>query len=369
MPDPLLHFPVGSLAEKVRRGESIEPVAPLQPVLAAPPPSNHGPELFKAGDFLLEFGEVIRDMQVCYETWGQLNQWGTNVVLVCHGRSGDRLSLGAHIGPGRAYDTDRYFVVAMDAIGAGMSSSPASSGLGMRFPRYNIRDMARAQCLALTRGLGVTQLRCVAGPSMGAYVALEFAVTYPAIVKSAVCLVPSAKCTPQLTAIHESQRAAIMADAAWDGGHYRVPPGKGLRAAATVGFPWSYGEEWYLQYAKPEWYQARLEWARKQSEENDANNSIYQTMACDQHDVSVPFGGDLAAALARCRLPVLVMPCATDLLIPPRNAQLLHQYLPRSRYVEIPSYAGHAAAGLEEEFVNHHIQRFLEEELGMRAPR
>ena len=369
MSDPLLRFPVGSLAEKVRRGEPIEPVAPLQPVRAAPPPSNHGAEVFQAGDFVLESGEVIRDMQVCYETWGQLNQWGTNIVLVCHGRSGDRLSLGAHIGPGRAYDTDRYFVVAMDAIGAGMSSSPASTGLGMRFPRYNIRDMARAQCLALTKGLGVTQLRCVAGPSMGAYVALEFTVTYPAIVKSAVCLVPSAKCTPQLTAIHESQRAAIMADAAWEDGGYNKPPVKGLHAAATAGFPWSYGEEWYLQNAKPEWYQARLEWARKQSEEIDANNSIYQSMACDQHDVSVPFGGDLTAALARCRLPVLVMPCATDLLIPPRNAQLLHQLLPRSRYVEIPSYAGHAAAGLEEEFVAYHIQRFLEDEAGATARR
>ena len=106
---------------------------------------------------------------VCYETWGQANQFRTNVILVCHGRGGDRLSLGAYIGPGKAFDTNRYFVVAVDAIGAGLSTTPASSGLGMRFPRYNIRDMVRAQCLALTTGLGLTQIRCVVGPSMGSY--------------------------------------------------------------------------------------------------------------------------------------------------------------------------------------------------------
>lgn len=357
---PTVRFPIGALAEKVRRGEPLEPVAPLQPAPMLPPASNEGPRVFQAGDFVLESGEVIRDMEVCYETWGQLNQWGTNAILVCHGRSGNRLSHGAAIGPGKAYDTDRHFVLAIDSIGTGMSSSPASTGLGMKFPRYNVRDMVRAQCLALTRGLGLTQLRCVAGPSMGAYMALEWAVTYPAVVKAAVCVVPSAKCAPQLQAIHEAQRAAIMADEAWKEGGYAQPPVKGLRAAATVGFPWSYGEEWYLQYARPEWHETRLEWARKQAEEGDANNSIYQSIACDLHDVSVPFGGDLAAALARCRMPVLVMPCATDLLVPPRNAQLMHQLLPGSTYAEIPSYAGHAAASLETEFVTHHIRLFLE---------
>ncbi|MBI2886171.1 MAG: alpha/beta fold hydrolase [Chloroflexi bacterium] len=360
MPSPTLRFPAGSLAEKVARGEPVEPVWPLKPTLPEPPPSNGGPQLFHAGDFILESGEVIRDMVVCYETWGQLNQWGTNAVLVCHGSSGTRLSHGTTIGPGKAYDPDRYFVIAMDSIGAGLSSSPASSGLRMGFPRYNIRDMVRAQCLALTRGLGITQLRCAAGPSMGAYMALEFAVTYPAFVKSAVCVVPSARCAPHLVAIHEAQRAAIMADAAWQGGDYTQPPVKGLRAGATVAFPWSFGEEWFLQYARPEWYETRLEWTRKNAEATDANNTIYQTIACDLHDVSAPYGGDLASALARCRMPVLVVPCATDQLIPPRNAQLMRRLLPSATYVEIPSYAGHAAGALEEEYVNHQIRTFLE---------
>ena len=359
MSTPPLRYPIGALAAKVSREEPMELVAPLQPEPPEPPPSNHGPEFFHAGDFITESGGVIPDMVVCYETWGQPNQFRSNVVLLCHGRGGDRRSLGAFIGPGKAYDTERYYVVAIDSIGAGMSSSPASRGLRMGFPQYNIRDMVRAQCLALTKGMGLTQLRCVAGPSMGSYMALEWAVNYPPFVKSAVCIVPSARCAPQLRAIHEAMRVVIMADTAWEEGDYTQPPLAGLRAAATAEFPWSFGEEWYLQYGKAEWYEVRLEWARRQAEQRDAANAVYQSIACDLHDVSAPFGGALAATLGRCAMPVLVMPTATDLLIPPRNAQLLHQLLPRSTYVEIPSYGGHAAGGLEVEFVAHHIRAFL----------
>lgn len=356
---PALRHPIGALAAAAQRGGDVPLVAPLRPDPVLPPPSNAGPEFFEAGDFILESGLTLPGLRLCYETWGSPNQFRTNVIVLCHGRSGNRLSHGLYVGPGKLFDTDRYFVVAFDAIGSGLSTSPSSSGLRMRFPHYTIRDSVRAQCLALTAGLGLGQLRCVAGPSMGSYLALEWAVNYPAIVKSAVLLVPSAQCAPQMRAIHEAQRAAIMADPAWQGGEYQEPPLKGLRVAATAEFPWSYSEEWFLQLNTVDRYSTRLEWTREQILLRDANDIIYTSLACNRHDVAQPYGGDLPAALARCRLPVLVMPSATDLLIPPRHARVLRDLLPHPTYIEIPSYAGHWAFQ-EAAFVTHHARAFLE---------
>ncbi len=354
-----VRYPIGSLAERVLRGERIKPLEPTGAVLPMPPASNEGPQVFRASRFVLESGDVIQGLEIHYETWGRQNQFGTNTILVCHGRSGNRLAAAGTIGPGKAFDTDRYFVVAMDALGAGQSSSPMSSDLRMSFPRYTVRDMVRAQCLALTRGLGVTQLRCVAGSSLGAFLAIEWAVTYPAFVKAAVCVLPAARASAHSRAINDGIRAALLADREWLSGDYAGPPADGLQAAAAVEFPWRYGEEWYLQYEDQRFYQERLEWELQRAQQRDANNLLYETFAWDSHDVSAPYGGDLAAALGRCRMPVLLMPCATDLLVPPRNAQLMQKLLPNSAYVEIRSYAGHAAAWLEAEYVEEMTREFL----------
>ena len=346
--------------EAATRGEPVPRIAPVDLARPGAPPSNDGPQFFRGGDFRTEAGGLIPDLSICYETWGQTTGFRGNVVLLCHGRSGDRQSLGHLIGPGRPFDPERYFVIATDAIGAGFSSSPASTGLGPNFPRYNIRDVVRAQCLLLTRELGLTSVRCVAGPSMGAYMAIEWAVMYPAFVKSAGCIVPAPRCSPHLQSIHEAMRVAIKADPAFNSGNYGVPPAAGLSAAAAVTFPWSYGEEWYLQYADQALYAAHVHAARERVFSLDANAVIAAANACDDHDIAEPFEGDMAAALRRCHMPVLVMPCASDMLIPPWNARLMASLLPHAVYEEIPSYAGHAATSLEADFVGQRLARFLE---------
>ena len=263
------------------------------------------------------------------------------------------------IGPGRPLDPARYFVIAMDAIGAGRSSSPISTGLRTKFPRYNIRDLVRAQCLALTQGLGLSYLPCVLGLSMGGYMAIEWAVMYPAFVRRAVCLVSAARCAPHSRIIHEGLRTAIMTDPAWKGGDYEENPVAGLEAAATANFAWRHGDEWYLQYCDRELFGMHLEATRQRYRMLDACSFVHMTHACDVHDVSEPYGGNLAMALGRARMPVLVMPCATDLLIPPVHARVMHELLPNSTYVEIPSYAGHTASSLEVEFIGEQVGRFL----------
>lgn len=182
---------------------------------------------------------------------------------------------------------------------------------------------------------------------------------YPAFVRRAVCLVSAARCAPHSRVIHEGLRTAIMTDPAWNGSAYAENPLTGLEAAATANFAWRHGDEWCLQYADSELFQAHLEATRQRYGFLDACSFVHMTHACDAHDVSAPYSGDLVAALSRAGMPVLVMPCASDLLIPPANSRLMHRLLPNSSYVEIPSYAGHTASSLEVEFIRHHLSRFL----------
>ena len=358
MPNPTIRYPIGSLAARLAAGEELLPLpTPDEPTS---PPSNDGPQFFHGGPFRTESGSVIPDLTICYETWGRPAPGRSNAVILCHGRSGDTASWGAFIGAGKLFDPERHFIIAMDALGSGRSTRPSASGLGTDFPQYTIRDMVRAQCLMVTKGLGVTQVRSVAGVSMGAYMALEWALLYPPFVRTAVCVLPSAFATPQLRAVHEAVREAIALDPGWQGDRSTMPPHASLEAAALVEFPWGYGEEWYLQYRSDAAYEEKLAQVRQKAHNNNALDVWYQTVACDLHDVAMPYGLGLPGALDRFRSPVLLLPSSTDVLIPPSNAALLQELLPNAQLVDIPSYAGHAAGLLEVEFVSQAIQSFWE---------
>ena len=150
------------------------------------------PQIFNAYDFEFEDGSVLPELRVAYETQGKLNAGRDNAILLLHGTSGNRHSFDATIGPGKTFDTNKNFVITVDAIGGGDSSSP-KDGLGQDFPRYTIRDMMAAQHALVTRGLELTTLRAVGGSSMGSFVALEWGIHHPEMVRSLVLLVPSPK--------------------------------------------------------------------------------------------------------------------------------------------------------------------------------
>ncbi len=142
------------------------------------------------GDFRFESGETLQDLRIGYTTHGRLNAARDNAILLFPGTANTRHSADGYIGAGQAFDTTRDFVIATDAIGAGTSSQPAD-GLGGAFPRYNIRDMVRAQHALATRAFGLTHLKAVAGASMGAFQALEWSILFPQMADRAMLLVPA----------------------------------------------------------------------------------------------------------------------------------------------------------------------------------
>src|SRR5499425_1278274 len=198
---------------------------------AAHTPQQPPHQLYKIGDFKLESGETIQDFSISYVTHGKLNAKKSNAILMVTAISGNHHRLDFLIGPGKALDTNKYFVVATDAIGNGLTTSPSNSSAQARmsFPKFLIRDMVHSQHRLLSEHLGIAHVVAVVGPSMGGMQALQWGVSHPDFMDSVVALVPLAKTPAWSVTVMEASRKAIMLDPAWNGGNYTSPPEKGVR--------------------------------------------------------------------------------------------------------------------------------------------
>ena len=294
--------------------------------------------VFTLPEFSFESGERIRELKVGYASHGRLSAAKDNAVLLVPGTANTRHSADGYIGPGNALDPDHDFIIAVDAIGAGTSSSPAD-GLGGDFPRYSIRDMVKAEH-ALIAALGVTRLKAVVGASMGAFQALEWGIAHPAAAERLVLLVPSTRAGNVFRSVVKAAIEAIQLDPAWNGGRYTRQPLAGLRAAGRIYYPWTVADA-YLEQLTPQALEEELAGTVERAAAWDAWSFIRRYEASSSHDVSLPFGGDMAKALARVRAATLVLPSATDRLLGVETAREIARRVPRARYAEIPSARGH----------------------------
>ena len=320
------------------------------------------PQIFNIYDFEFEDGSVLPELRVAYETQGKLNAGRDNAILLLHGTSGNRHSFEAMTGPGKPFDTEKNFVITIDAIGGGDSSSP-KDGLGQDFPRYTIRDMMAAQHALVTRGLELTTLRAVGGSSMGSFVALEWGIHHPETVRSLILLVPSPKAEANFQLTVDLMASVIALDPKWQGGRYTRNPIEGLRLAGMVYYPWTVSAA-YLDGLPANQLAKDIEDAARAFANWDANSLVLRYAASRAHDVSAPFGGDMAAALAQITAPTLVLPSASDRLLGVDGARRIRDGVKQVIYSEIPSNLGHRAARRgsgtpEGDFVDRQIRAFL----------
>jgi homoserine O-acetyltransferase/O-succinyltransferase len=337
----------------------------------------------------LDNGGVLAPFDIAYQTYGRLNAERSNAVLVCHALTGDQYVAERHpttrkpgwwdtmIGPGKPVDTNRYFVICSNIIGGCMGSTgPASvnprtgRAYGLEFPVITIRDMVRAQAKLVER-LGIHDLFCVIGGSMGGMQVLEWAVSHKDKVFCAVPIATASRHSPQNIAFHEVGRQAVMADPDWRGGRYideETAPRKGLavarmaahitylsskalhekfgrklqdREAVTFGFDADFQVESYLRHQGSTFV-----------DRFDANSYLYITRAMDYFDLAADHGGALANAFQNTRARFCVVSFTSDWLYPTRESReivrALNAVAANVSFVEIESDKGHDAFLLEE---------------------
>ena len=340
----------------------------------------HGPndpphQLLSLGDFKLESGEVIRDFSISYVTHGTLNANKSNAILMVTAIGGNHHRIDYLIGPGRALDPSKYFIIATDAIGNGLTTSPSNSKSQpkMQFPKFNIRDMVNSQQRLVTEKFGIKKLVAVVGASMGGMQALQWAVSYPEMMDGIVPIIPLARTPAWTTGVLEMLRQSIMADPRWKGGNYAAnePPEQGMRlwagwlSGVIVRTP-LYQEGQYPNSQDEIAYLKSVEdagWKRM-----DAVDWIYQSWAYDQHNVGTTpsFNGDYHRALRSIKAKTLILAGTGDLLNPEYEAMEAARYIGDVRYVAInpdrPTghLSGAGATARENELQNREIAQFLD---------
>ena len=308
------------------------------------------PQTFRQrGKFALQCGEVLPDFELMFETYGQLNAAASNAVLVCHALSGSHHAAGYHaetddkpgwwdscIGPGKAIDTDRFFVVSPNNLGGchgstGPIARNSATGeiFGRSFPPVTVKDWVRSQAL-LADHLNIRRFAAVVGGSLGGMQALQWAIDLPQRVGAAVLIACAAKLSAQNIAFNEIARQAIVSDPAYRNGQYRATdanPDMGLGLARMIGHVTylsdaGMGQKFGRELKCGDLGRARdLEFqvesylryqGRSFSKHFDANTYLLMTRALDCFDPAAEFGGDLVAALAQAEAAFLVLSFTTD---------------------------------------------------------
>ncbi len=348
--------------------------------LLALPAAAHGPgdpphQSHCLGDLKLESGEAIRDFCISYVTHGTLNAAKSNSILMVTAISGNHHRIDYLIGPGRALDPSKYFIIATDAIGNGLTTSPSNSKAQprMQFPKFNMRDMVASQYRLVTEKLGIGKLVTVIGASMGGMQALQWAVSHPDTMHSIVPIIPLGRTPAWTTNVLELTRQAIFTDPAWKGGEYAdgAPPERGMRMWARLLFSEIVRTPDQLQADFPNnldtiaWQNGLAEnlWKRI-----DARDWVYQTWAYDQHNIGTTpgFNGDYYKALKSIKAKTLILAGEGDLLNPEANAREAAMYIPDARYVTLKTrlalghWSGAGATAPENELQNAEIGKFLD---------
>ena len=339
----------------------------------------HGPyELFDAGNLLLEEGGTLRACQLAYATHGKLNAAKDNAILVPTWYSGtSKIMEQVYIGKGRALDTDKYFIIVVNQIGSGLSSSPHNTPFpgGMaNFPKVRIADDVRAQHTLVTEKFGLKSLALVVGGSMGAQQTYEWAVRYPDMVRRAAPIAGTAKNTAHDFLFTETLVEAITSDPGFNGGWYATPADvrAGLNRHAKMWAVMGWSTEFYAQgrmaalgFSSPDDF--IVNFMNGYFGPMDPNDLLCMAWKWQRGDVSRLTGGDLKAALGRIKAKTFVMPVSHDMFFPPGDCEREQKLIPGSELRVLKSIDGHLALFGADPDCTGQIDRHLKELLETNA--
>ena len=352
------------------------------------------------GELPLRCGKKIGPVTIAYETYGSLNEKKNNAVLITHALSGTAHAAGYHsihdrypgwwdlyIGPGKPFDTNRYFIICSNVIGGcNGSTGPSSKNpatcrpYGLDFPMITIEDMVRAQ-RHLIKHLGIEKLLAVAGGSMGGMQALKWTIIYPDMVNSVIAIATSASLSAQGIALNEVGRQAIMNDPNWNDGNYydSKPPDAGLSLARMIGhITYLSDKHMHEKFGRqfmdsdPSEYDFKTSFmvetylhqqGIKFVDRFDANSYLYITRAIDFFDLKKDFNGNLINAFENVSANFLVISFTSDWLYPSsQSREIVHALRVNEKnviYTDIETDRGHDAFLIENPALKKNITNFL----------
>jgi homoserine O-acetyltransferase len=262
-------------------------------------------------------------------------------------------------GPGKLADTSKYYVILVDALSNGVSSSPSNSAAQphMRFPKITIRDMVNTQHELLVKVLHIEHVKAVMGVSMGGMQTFQWLVAYPDFMDKAVPIVGSPRQAAYDLLHWQAEIDAIENDPAWNGGDYTKNPARGT--AYEFGSMLLTTPEHYNETTAREEVLQKIADAKKLGEGSDSNNSIRQSEAMMALDVSAPFGGSMEKAAAAVKAKLLVIVARFDHVVTPGPA-LDFARLAKADHLELESNCGHLAPSCEDAKVRNAVAEFME---------
>lgn len=279
-----------------------------------PQPSDGAQQFAMLGDFKLQSGAVIHDFRIGYRTLGKLNADKSNAILwptMLGGRSEDLLQ---YIGPGKVADSSKYFVILVDSIGNGISTSPSNSASQprLKFPKFTIRDIVESEHRLLIDVLRLTHLHAVIGLSMGGMQAFEWAVVYPDFMDLAIPMAGSPQSTSYDKLLWTSEIDAIELDPAWNHGNPTGPLTRGIALAQEIDSMNATSPAYRAAHTNTDEFEGFLAEIRKvaRSEAGAVSDQIRQRQAIIALDVARELGVSLdqAAKRVRCKMLVIVSP-------------------------------------------------------------
>lgn len=278
--------------------------------------------------FKLQCGVELPQLMLAYKTYGELNKNHDNAVVLPTFYTGSHQRNEGYFGKGRAIDPNRHFIISINLIGNGISTSPSNTPppfRGVDFPAVTLYDNIRAQHALVTRHLGVRSIALVSGWSMAGCQAFQWAAQYPALVKAIVPYCASAKTSVHNRVFLEGVKASLKADCHFNHGNYQSPPLAGLKAFGRVYAGWAYSQTFFREHLYKQlgfdsseellldWEQDHLNW--------DANDLLAKLDTWQRGDISdnALYDKDLKKALSSIRAKTIIISCSDDLYFRPED--------------------------------------------------
>jgi len=281
-------------------------------------------QIASLGDLKLQNGDAIRDFLIGYRTFGTLNSDKSNAILWPTWLGGRTEDLVPFVGPGRVVDTTKYFVILVDSIGNGLTTSPSNSKAQrwMSFPKFTIRDMVESERRLLTEVLQIKHLHAVMGVSMGGMQAFEWAVAYPDLMDEAIPMLGSPQSTSFDKLLWTVEIDVVELDPAWNHGHPTGSMDRGLRAAEEIDSMNLFTPEYRVKQTAASEFGPFVEKLRQNAggDGGTASDFIRQREAIIAFDLPKEFGATMEQAARRLRAKLLVIVAGQDHMVNPAPA-------------------------------------------------